>query len=154
MSWDEVVAAAAEIRDAAVMANPSLGEFPLAGIGWATVEAERAFVELDSLFTSAEAGASWAPVERDQVLGARVWQREAAGSPAAPWLVLLEPDTEGRIAAALARFGEGVAVMYLGTGTLRPGRLVRGGPAWGPHLVILGATGDAPDDVASPWDAP
>ncbi len=154
MSWDAIVAAAEEIRDAGVIADPSLGDLPLAGLGWATVEAERAFVELDSLFTSAHARPSWTPVDRDPVLGARAWLRATAGSPGSPWLVLLEPDTEGRIAAALARFGEGVAVIYLGEGSVRPGRLVRGAPAWGPHVVILGATGDGPDDVASPWAAP
>lgn len=150
MSWDELVSAGEEIRDAAVIADPSLADLPLAGIGWATVEAERAVVELETLFTASGAGEgspspmSWTPVERDPALGARAWLRATATSLAIPWLVVLEPDTEGRIAASLARFGEGVAVLYLGDGAIRPGRLVRGGPAWGPHVVILDP----------PWGAP
>lgn len=160
MSWDELVSAAKEIRDAAVIADRSLGALPLAGIGWATVEAERAVVELEALFIASGAGGgsptptSWAPGERDPALGARAWLRATATWHGGPWLVVLEPDTEGRIAASLARFGEGVAVAYLGEGLLRPGRLVRGGPTWGPHVVVLGAAGDPPDDVGPPWGAP
>jgi hypothetical protein len=44
----------------------------------------------------------------DGILGARV----AVGGD--PQLVLLEPMTEGRLAAALARHGEGPAALYLG----------------------------------------
>lgn len=154
MSWGELVVVAEEIRAAAVIADPSLGDVPLAGLGWATVEAERAFAELDSLHTSVDAGASWTPLERDPALGARAWLRAMTTSPGSPWLVVLEADTEGRIAASLARYGEGVAVIYLGEGAIRPGRLVRGGPAWGPHVVILGAGGDPPGDADPPSGAP
>jgi hypothetical protein len=60
---------------------------------------------------------------------------------------VLEPDTEGPLAAALARFGEGLAAIYV-----RPGRRAGGrfeavgpfgparlapGPAWGPHVLAL-----------------
>jgi hypothetical protein len=59
--------------------------------------------------------------------------------------VVLEPDTEGRLAASLARFGEGVAVIYLGDGPPGPGTLVRGGLPWGPHVILLGQhDADAP----------
>ena len=76
-------------------------------------------------------------------------------------LVLLEPSTEGRLAAALARHGEGPTVLYLGpldpadgpdlldrlaasgvrirTGAsaLGPAGLVVGRPLDGPQLVLV-----------------
>jgi hypothetical protein len=75
-------------------------------------------------------------------------------------IVLLEPNTEGRLAASLARFGQEPVVMYLepvvagedvraaaaAVGILlseaRPGpfgrgRLVLGGSRWGPHLILV-----------------
>jgi len=52
---------------------------------------------------------------------------------ASPLLVVLEPDTEGRLAASLARHGEGVAAIYV---TTRPGAVLVAGafgiPAGGP----------------------
>lgn len=127
-------AAAERIRRAAVEADPALAVLPLSGIGWATVEGERAEHELDP-------SGSWTELERDPALGARRWLRAAVAPDAGgdPALVILEPDTEGRIAASLARFGEGVAVAYLGDGAIVEGRLVRGGPAWGPHVVAPAA---------------
>ena len=76
----------------------------------------------------------------------------AAGAEALE-VVLLEPDTEGLLAATLARFGEGLAVAWFepdppGTRDRRsaiaqtpfgPGRLVLGGPRWGPHAIVLEA---------------
>jgi hypothetical protein len=76
-----------------------------------------------------------------------------AGEP----LVLLEPSTEGLLAATLARHGEGPAVTYLvaaedpstrlreaGLGISAPagsplgrGRLILGGDRWGPHVVAV-----------------
>lgn len=145
MTWAQLAAAAQELREAA--GAPSL---PIAGIGWATVDLERAQGELDGLITgdpAAPALLPWAPMERDPALGARGFVRAPiAAEPAderatdgreSPALAVLEPDTEGRLAAALARFGEGVLVLYLGDGPPRPGRLLPGGPAWGPNVVIL-----------------
>ena len=84
-----------------------------------------------------------------------------------PSLVLLEPNTEGRLAASLARYGQEPVVSYLtvhvanddvvalaaaagitlsktAPGPLGTGRLVLGGPAWGPHLILVnGGGGDA-----------
>ncbi|MEO5703823.1 MAG: hypothetical protein ABIZ52_02165 [Candidatus Limnocylindrales bacterium] len=145
MSWDELVAAGERIRDTAVAKDSTLADYPVTGIGWATVDADRALVQLDGLLAPAGEGeespppSSWTPLARDAALGARVWLRAMANSGSGPWLVVLEPDTESRLAASLARFGEGVAVVYLGEGLLRSGRLVRGGPAWGPHVMILAA---------------
>lgn len=145
MSWRQLVDAAEAVRASALSYEATLKGLPLAGIGWATVEAERALHELDARLGPDEGGvaASWTPIARDPALGARGWLRASGGTapPDAhrPALVVLEPDTEGRIAASLARFGEGVAVIYLGDGRAGPGRLLRGGGMWGPHVVLVGS---------------
>lgn len=128
-------AAAEGIRAGAVERDLRLDGLLLTGIGWATVERERAERELDP-------AADWVELERDPALGARRWLRAAAGGERDdPVLVILEPDTEGRLAASLARFGEAVAVVYLGDDAVTRGRLLRGGPAWGPHVVVFEPTG-------------
>jgi hypothetical protein len=138
----------------------SLGAVRLAtiGVGWATVELARAAVEL----VGNDPGAV-GPAEPDVLLGASAWTWRPA-SPA-PILVLLEPNTEGRLAAALARRGEGPAALYLapldglaaGVATLaasgvrcRPGRgpfgeaaLVLGRPVAGPQLILVGVPSGA-----------
>lgn len=150
MTWAELVTAAAEARMAAEgpreAGAPPGGRRPIAGIGWATVDQERARAELDGLLAADPAAprlAPWVPLDRDPSLGASVWLRAsldpARAQAAIPALVVLEPDTEGPLAASLVRFGEGVAVIYLGEGLPRPGHLLRGGPAWGPHIVVVGA---------------
>ena len=75
----------------------------LVGIGWATVDIERTVAGLPGVDVRAAAD--------DELLGARAW-RTSSGPVA---LVLLEPNTEGRLAAALARRGEGIAALYLVT---------------------------------------
>ena len=140
MSWAELVAAAEAIRLAAIDRDPRLRAAPLAGIGWATVDHERAQAELDGLLAgdpSAPSLAPWRSVGRDPALGAASWLRAPDGAVTSPSLVLLEPDAEGRIAAFLARFGEGVGAIYLWEGAPRPGEVLRGGPMWGPHVVML-----------------
>ena len=156
MSWSELVAAAGAIQATAAAREPVVAGMVLAGIGWATVEAERAIRELDQLLgTVGTVGtAAWEPVVRDELLGASAWIRAAPVNPPT-MLVVLEPDTEGRLAASLARWGEGVLAVYVrppaagdlepparigtsaGSGPLGPGRLVAGGPAWGPHVIVL-----------------
>jgi hypothetical protein len=158
MTLDPLDAAAQAIRTDAASRHPGLGALEIAGIGWATVELERAAREL-----RATPAARWDAAPRDVLLGARCW-RLVAEEPGGRAIVLLEPDTEGRLAAALARFGEGVAVIYLAAagpdpiptgqgghaggdasgdpagsagGPLGPARLVPGRPAWGPHVVLL-----------------
>ena len=87
--------------------------------------------------------------------------RVAAGIlPAGGSLVLLEPDTEGRLAASLARLGEGPSVTWLRAGDppaavealrtagfavsaerdgpLGPERLIVDGPVHGPHRLLVG----------------
>jgi hypothetical protein len=84
------------------------------------------------------------------------------GPAAAVTIVLLEPDTEGWLAASLARHGEGPAVLYVrvpmstiagmserlarldirardGTGPFGPEWAVVGPHAWGPTLVLVPA---------------
>jgi hypothetical protein len=139
--WAELLAAAERIRTAAIERSPGLATSMIHAIGWATVDADRARRELDELLGPA----SWVPVGREPLLGARAWRRgPGAGAVEAPELLVLEPDTEGRLAAFLARFGEGVAAVYLratagagAAGTISDG-IVPGAPAWGPHAVVLG----------------
>jgi hypothetical protein len=131
-------------------AGPGLGGVPLrvVGIGWATVELDRAATELSS---TAGYDVEWA--EPDALLGAtaRIGRATGAGSVA----VLLEPSTEGRLAAFLARHGEAPAVLYLAP---RAGRLeaavarlaaariwTRGGNGpLGPAALVLGRSADEP----------
>jgi hypothetical protein len=147
-AWQALLDAAEAIRAKALAGERSLVEVPLAGIGWATVEGERARRELDSLLEHEAApdagqtdGRAWEEQPRDAVLGARVWLRRTPAADDEPWLVVLEPDTEGRLAATLARWDEGLAVVYLGTGPYRAGRLRRAGRPWGPHVVALAGEG-------------
>jgi hypothetical protein len=134
---------------------------PLASVavGWATVELDRAASEL-----TAELGlpaGAFSPAAADAALGARC--RVAPGAIAGPGgdlaLVLLEPSTEGRLAATLARSGEGPAAAWFTTddetrasaalrdggivvaaprdGPLGPARLILAGPVHGPHRFLV-----------------
>jgi hypothetical protein len=68
---------------------------------WATVDSERALADL---------GSAAVPLPDDALLGASVrLLRPADGDPVA----VLEPNTEGRLAATLARNGEGPAGEYV-----------------------------------------
>ena len=142
----ELLAAAEVARDAAAGRDPWLSEQPVAGIGWATVEFERAARELAPI-------GRFEATHRDATLGAASL-RSPQGDRPGPVTVLLEPDTEGLLAASLAKFGEGVRVVYLGPldradvddtpnlgpsrpGPLGPARLVIGRPRWGPHVLVL-----------------
>jgi hypothetical protein len=129
----------------------------LAGLGWATVELDRAADELGMWL--GDALAPDAPDATDPLLGARARLRAAGGLPGDA-VALLEPSTEGRLAASLARDGEGPAALYLrpaaglrawaadarGRGVALSARrvgplgtsvLVVGGAVAGPHLVIV-----------------
>ncbi|MDO8483713.1 MAG: hypothetical protein Q7S35_02070 [Candidatus Limnocylindrales bacterium] len=149
-----LLAAVAEVQPRRAIAGR-----PIA-LGWATVELERAAAEL-----GAELGI---PADRfldaaqTFALGARC--RVVRGVlPDAMSLVLLEPATEGRLAATLARFGEGPAAVWLAVADL-PGaaasarvagieisveragpfgaeRLVLDGPIHGPHRLLIELAG-------------
>jgi hypothetical protein len=161
MSDAGLLGKATELRTDAAARDPWLMGLPIVGIGWATVELERAAEDLDSAFNRAGMPQpAWAPATRDDLLGATTWvSREwwpTWGSDDPPALVLLEPDTEGRLAATLARFGEGVGAIYLAArpedpvsridparlgrpspGPLGSGRLVLARPTWGPNVIVL-----------------
>jgi hypothetical protein len=146
----------------------------LQAIGWVTVDAERAASELrtalelpliDAVALPADGslGARCLRIATELEAEAELEEREPGDAP--PALILLEPNTEGRVAASLARRGEGVAVAWVapglddtrllaranlgglvlsavGRGPFGTQRVVLGGPAWGPHLVLAapGAT--------------
>jgi hypothetical protein len=125
--------------------------------GWATVELDRAEVEVAAALAGrpglGEPRAEPAPDER--LLGARC---RLLRFPGGREILLLEPSTEGRLAAALARRGEGSVALYLfvdagaverarragfrlsslGRGPFGPERLVLAGRRWGPFLLLAG----------------
>jgi hypothetical protein len=140
--------------DDAIRAIPARLGLRLVAVAWATVELDRAEQELDPwLGPAAEP-----PSGPEPHLGARTRTRRSAGLPGA-WLVLAEPVSEGRLAASLARDGEGPCALYLEpaeglatwiAGARRRGVAVSpvrsgplgdavlvGGVASGPHLVIV-----------------
>jgi len=119
----------------------------IVALGWATVDADRANAgrPIDSVD-------AFSSLPDDAQLGARV-RGSLARRPAT---LLLEPATEGRLAATLARVGEGPAALYLvaagglagiaagairGRAEVRQGplgpALLLPGPAWGPHLLVV-----------------
>ena len=143
-----ILAAARRVAEAAGPTDAAAG---IIAVGWATVELDRAQAELAPLVPG-----PWTDASRDALLGAAV-RLGPELTPGGPCLVLLEPDTEGRLAASLARRGEGVAAVYvarvadgpvpgdarwssIAAGPLGPGRL-RLGPIAGPHLVALVSPG-------------
>lgn len=134
------------------------GVSDIVALGWATVDADRA-----TATTPLDPADAFAPLPDDHHLGARV-RGSVARQPAT---FLLEPSTEGRLAATLARLGEGPAALYLVAGSgelgavvsamsahisamgaaggrpdvrlgpLGPAVLLPGAPAWGPHLLVV-----------------
>ena len=110
----------------------------LVGLGWATVELERAATELGPWLGDAAPGKA-SRVEPH--LGARAIVHSGAGLPGT-WTVLLEPATEGPTAASLARDGEGPCALYVrpatGLAAVRgAGGPVRDGP-FGRQLLLPG----------------
>lgn len=128
--------------------------------GWATVELDRAAQEVAAGLGSGDPMCRDLP--DDPLLGARC--RLLSFGQGDRELLLLEPATEGRIAASLARYGEGPVVLYVvlaeqqfselvraagpaglvvlgeAPGPFGRQRLVAGGSPWGAHLcVALGA---------------
>lgn len=107
-----------------------LGEL---AVGWATVDLERAGSQLiagglvDDLNDQ---------IEVVDALGAaaRRADRSAFGVP----LLLLEPTTEGHLAATLARHGEGPCAIVIGNAAAGRAGLVAGGSRGGPHLLVHG----------------
>lgn len=186
----EAVAPDLAADDAGPGAAGPAEDSPVAGasflaLGWATVDLDRA--------AAASSGMRWTAVPRDPFLGARALLGEpvpagaatagAAGAAGAAHAsrgpattLLLEPDTEGRLAAVLARLGEGPAAIYLGAsrdmlvrararltrlgvrvattrGPLGSGMAIAGPPAWSPVLVMLAAAETTSLGVAGPVPA-
>lgn len=131
----------------------------LLAVGWTTVELDRAAEELADLLVP---GATFAQATSCEHLGAscRVGQVRPGVVPA-EIVVLLEPSTEGRLAATLARHDEGWQVTWEAAdeatartvdlvlsverpGPLGPERLLLGGPATGPHRLVVTAATIAP----------
>jgi hypothetical protein len=138
---------------------PAIAGARLLALGWATVDGDRA--------AAAAAGMRWTAVPRDALVGARALLGDASEIGAvtgarrvAAATLLLEPDAEGRVAASLARHGEGPAVLYVGLpapavtaararlarlgvrvasgpGPFGSGLAITGTPASGPTLVIV-----------------
>ena len=108
------------------------------GRGWATVELDRAEAHVRDLLGT---DLQFSDALRSALLGARCRAATTDGE----WIVLLEPDTEGRLAAFLARHGEGWAVTWESgratgsgvAGPLGPERLARDQPVRGPFRLIL-----------------
>ena len=148
---DEAFEVAADSAVAAIA-----GAQPIA-IGWATVELDRAATELAGALGLADD--AFEPTARSPTLGCacRV-ARDVLGDRRS--IVLLEPDTEGRLAATLARLGEGPSVAWLEApdpaaasaalrsagialsterdGPLGPEWLLEDGAIRGPHRLLVG----------------
>jgi hypothetical protein len=121
------------------------------GRGWATIDHERAERQLRDLIAD---GRRFEDAPRSAVLGARCRRAQAVDGP---WIVLLEPDTEGRLTGFLARNGEGWAATWerAGRGSINgsdqpidgpfgPESLEPGQPTNGPfRLIVTAATIDA-----------
>jgi hypothetical protein len=159
--YREVLEAAA-VRSRALLAEAlesrpvveRLGTARLLALGWATVELERASASLAEALTGA---GPFVAAPSTEALGGRCLVG-SSGLAAGPSLVILEPSTEGRLAATLARFGEGpVAAWFdapsgdaavdgsglVGRWTAGPfglEALVAGRPVHGPHLLLLPAS--------------
>lgn len=132
--------------------------------GRATVELDRAEADLRAA-TGRDDGARVEPVSPDVTLGATC---RFVRLPADRDVVLLEPVTEGRLAAALARHGEGTVALYLVTddaavarareagfvlsatndGPFGAQRLILTGPRDGPFLLLAGL--DRPPPTSAP----
>lgn len=134
------------------------GDLCVLGLGWATVDTQRAATEF---VKALDLPATATSVDRDRLVGAYAHQLLDARFPGGR-LVILEPSTESRLAASLARDGEGPAVLYLGafdgldawiahartlgvvlsrpeSGPLGRSVLILGGAPSGPHLVVADA---------------
>jgi hypothetical protein len=151
----------------------------LAGTGWATVELDRAEDEL-GMWLGDGAGdtgdGSLPPDAAEPHLGALARVRPAGGLPGDSF-VLLEPSTEGRLAASLARDSEGPCALYLRpavgltawsaaarrrgvrlsarrAGPLGTEVLLVGGPIAGPHLLVVDARRSSKRNAATGTIAP
>ena len=150
MSHGAAADAAAELaRQRARLGGIGL-DFSLIARGRATVDVDRAEAEVGEVMAVRDISGA----DDDELLGARC---RIITTGTGDTIALLEPFTEGRLAAALARFGEGHVVDYVAAGRnvvaaasaagvvvslaargpFGRQRLVLGGPRWGPFVVIV-----------------
>jgi hypothetical protein len=158
------------LEEGAIPLPPAAGPLMLVGVAWATVELDRAERELAPWLAPAggepgeaepggepEAGEAGAGGEPH--LGARVRTRATSDLPGGH-VVLAEPATEGRLAASLARDGEGPCALYLrpavgleawlaaarargiavsrvAVGPFGGSVLVQGAAIAGPHVIVV-----------------
>jgi hypothetical protein len=108
-----ILAAAEAFQRDVARDDPALRGARLTAIVWATVELDRAGRELGAIL-GAPLAARAAP--RDDALGATVRVARPFGPAPEPALLLAEPDTEGRLAALLARHGEGIVAIEVDAG--------------------------------------
>jgi len=127
------------------------GDSEPVAVGWATVDLDRAALELADLLGL---GPDVFVAADDSItLGGRC-RIAAEVLPGGLSVVILEPSTEGRLAGRLARLGEGPAAVWssLGTtaatdtagsqpGPFGPERLVPDGPPQGPYRIVVTAPG-------------
>ena len=127
---------AARLIGAAVAAA---GDTPIA-VGWATVDSERAIAALEAELHIAPA--AFAPASDSTALGARclVARRVLPGGGA---LVVIEPATEGLLAATLARHDEGPRVVWVMIDDVGVRVASRATPGpFGPERLVPGASSD------------
>jgi len=141
----------------------------LVGVAWSTVELDRAEAELDPWLLARDPALGDGDAAADPHLGARTRRRRTDALPGGA-LVLAEPNTEGRLAASLARDGEGPCALYLAPaggldawvagararnlqlsarrpGPLGPALLLAGRTVAGPHILVVQAA--EPSTIAS-----
>jgi len=119
------------------------------GLGWATVDLDRAESDFRAAFAGTFVGVTDAP--DDDLLGAHC-RIVRTGDPRVPVVVLLEPSTEARLSATLARHGEGPVAAWsrlladeapsssgsaLATGPFGLEGLVPGASIFGPHRLLV-----------------
>jgi len=136
--------------DAAVPQRTPLAATGLAAVGWATVDLDRAVGQLARALDVDEA--AFVEAAQSIALGAHCRVAVAVDSLGrSVALAVLEPSTEGRLAAALARLDEGPVAAWYATvdtagapvdalpGPFGPEWLLDGGRTPGPYRLLVAA---------------
>jgi hypothetical protein len=135
---------AARVLAMGLVPDRLLPDDTVVGLGWATVDTERT---LDDLRVSGAAGRSlaWSSPTDEPAVGASAVVARLDDLA----LVVLEPATEARLAASLARYGERLCLVYVrggGPGGMRRptalgvlGRLRPHVHPWGPYVIAIEA---------------